>query len=165
MGFAHSEHGAVAAAGNYLTVLSRALTPGARFSWTEAVRALTVAPLTARMLGGTSASAMMERKLAQSGAAFFFRSWLLGYRVRSYSSALAQVALWNMGVMVSALGVVPPDYSTTTCVLRWTGGDWKVSDSRVSQGPTPPSSPAITVAQAAAFAAAAHQFASYTYVP
>jgi hypothetical protein len=33
VGFARSERGAVAAAGNYLTMLSRALTPGGAFSW------------------------------------------------------------------------------------------------------------------------------------
>jgi hypothetical protein len=164
VGFAHSQRGAVAAAGNYLTVLSRALSPAARSSWPQAVRVLTVAPLRARALQGAAASASIARRLARSGSSFYLGSWLLGYRVAAYSPSRARVALWNFGVMSSAFGVVPPDYSTTTCVLRWAGGDWKLSDARVSAGPTPPSA-ATTRVRALEFAAAARRFTPYRDVP
>jgi hypothetical protein len=165
VGFSRSERGAVAAAGNYVTVLSRALTPGAPFSWAQAIRALTVVPLTSRALSGSAAGARIADRFAQSRSSFYLRSWLLGYQIQSYFPTRARVALWNVGVVTSALGVVPPDFSTTTCQLRWIGGDWKVSEVRVSEGPTPPSSPAGSAAQALAFAAAARRFATYTNVP
>lgn len=164
VGFAHSERGAVAAAGNYLTVLSRALSPGASWSWAEAVRVLTTTPLTARALGGAHGSATIARRLARSGAWLYMGSWLLGYRTQAYSPSRAQVALWNFGAVSSSLGVVAPDYSTTTCVLRWVGGDWKVSGARVSAGPTPPSA-ATTEARGLAFASAARRFTPYRDVP
>jgi hypothetical protein len=164
VGFEHSARGAVAATGNYIATLSRALTPGAPFSWTRAVRALTVAPFTARALSGSLASGMMSRRLQRSGSAYFLGSWALGYRLLSYTPARAQVALWTVGVMASAVGSVPPDFSTTTCELDWTAGDWKLSRARVSEGPTPPS-PAAGSAQAVSFAAAARQFVSFREVP
>ena len=68
-------------------------------------------------------------------------------------------------MLASAVGVVPPDFSTTTCELRWVDGDWKVSGARVSEGPTPPSSVASGAAPAAAFAVAARRFSSYSDVP
>jgi hypothetical protein len=165
LGFARSERGAVAAAGNYLTMLSRALTPGAAFSWERAVRALTVAPLTARALSGSAASATMARRLARSGSSFYLGSWLVGYRVLAYSRSRARVALWSVGVLASAVGVVPPEFSTTTCELRWVDGDWKVSGARVSEGPTPPSTAASDASPAVAFALAARRFSSYSDVP
>jgi hypothetical protein len=165
LGFARSERGAVAAAGNYLTVLSRALTPGAAFWWERAVRALTLAPLTARALSGSAASATIARRLQRSGSSFYLGSWLLGYRVLAYSRSRARVALWSVGMLASAAGVVPPAFSTTTCELRWASGDWKVSGARVSDGPTPPSSAASGAAPVAAFAVAARRFSPYSDVP
>jgi len=82
-----------------------------------------------------------------------------------YSPEHARVAIWNVGVMTSSVGVVPPSYSTTTCTLRWIDGDWKISDASVTSGPTPPSSEALPPAQAVAFTAAAGQFRSYRDVP
>jgi hypothetical protein len=165
VGFARSEAGAVAAASNYLIVLSRALAPGAPWSWTRAIRALTIAPLSARALRASATSEAIARRFQRSGASVYLGSWLLGYRAQSYSPARARVEVWNVGVTDSPLGVVGPDYSTTTCTLRWVGGDWKVSDARVSAGPTPPPSPQASATHAAAFAAAARQFTPYTDVP
>ena len=165
VGFARSERGAVAAAGNYLTVLSRALTPGAAFWWERAVRALTIAPLTAHALSGSAASATIARRLQRSGSSFYLGSWLVGYRLLAYARSRARVALWSVGVLSSAVGVLPPEFSTTTCELRWAGGDWKVSGARVSDGPTPPSSLASGAAPAVAFALAARRFSPYRDVP
>lgn len=165
VGFARSERGAVAAAGNYLTVLSRAAAPGASWSWAQAIHALTVAPLSARAVAGSAQSAQVAARLAAAGSSLYLGSWLLGYRVWSYSPDRSRVAVWNVGVMTSTIGVVPPTYSTTTCTLRWIDGDWKISDARVNPGPTPPSSASITQAQATTFTAAAGQFHSYRDVP
>jgi len=164
VGFARSPSGAVAAAGNYLTVLSRTVLPRAPWSWGQAIHALTTAPLSARAVAGSAQSAQIAARLA-SGSSLYLGSWLLGYRVWSYSPDRARVAVWNVGVMTSTVGVVPPTYSTTTCTLRWVDGDWKISHSRVSPGPTPPSSASITQAQATTFTAAADQFRSYRDVP
>jgi len=165
IGFARTEPGAVAAAGNYLTVLSRSLVPEAPWSWAQVIRALTVPPLSARAIGAGAQSARVAARLAAAGASLYVGSWLLGYRASSYSPAGASVAVWSMGVMTSSVGVVAPAYSTTTCTLRWAEGDWKISDAQVSPGPTPPSSPDANAAQVAVFTAAAGQFSSYHDVP
>jgi len=165
IGFAHTEPGAVAAASNYLTVLARSLVPEARWSWAQVIRALTLPPLSARAIGAGAESAQVAARLASAGASLYVGSWLLGYRVWSYSPTQAMVTVWSMGVMTSSIGVVAPAYSTTTCTLRWADGDWKISDAQVSPGPTPPSSPDANGAQVAAFTAAAGQFSSYHDVP
>lgn len=165
VGFMRSPSGTVAAAGNYLTVLSRTVLPRAPWSWGQAIHALTTAPLSARAAAGSAQSAQVAARLAAAGSSLYLGSWLLGYRVWSYSPDRARVAVWNVGVMTSTVGVVPPTYSTTTCTLRWVDGDWKISDTRVSPGPTPPSSASITQAQATTFTAAADQFRSYRNVP
>lgn len=165
IGFAHTEPGAVAAAGNYLTVLSRSLVPEAPWSWAQVIRALTLPPLSARAIGAGAESAQVAARLASAGASLYVGSWLLGYRARSYSPTQAMVTVWSMGVMTSSVGVVAPDYSTTTCTLRWADGDWKISDAHVSPGPTPPSSPDANAATVAAFTAAARQFSPYHDAP
>jgi len=165
VGFSRSPAGAVAAAGNYLTVLSRSLVPEAPWSWAQVIRALTLSPLSARAIGAGAESAQVAARLASAGASLYVGSWLLGYRASSYSPTQATVTVWSMGVMTSSIGVVAPAYSTTTCTLRWFEGDWKISDAQVSPGPTPPTSPDISQAQVAAFTAAAAQFSRYDDVP
>jgi len=165
VGFSRSPAGAVAAAGNYLTVLARSLVPKAPWSWAQAIRALTLPPLSPRAIGAGAQSAQVAARLASAGASLYVGSWLLGYRASSYSPTGASVAVWSMGVMTSSVGVVAPAYSTTTCTLRWAEGDWKISDAQVSPGPTPPSSPDVSAARVAAFTAAAGQFSSYHDVP
>jgi len=165
VGFSRSPAGAVTAAGNYLTVLARAILPAAPWSWAQAIRALTAPPLSGRAIGAAAQSAQVATRLAAAGSSLYVGAWLLGYRVFFYSSERTGVAVWSMGVMTSPVGVVAPAYSTTTCTLRWVDGDWKISDAQVSPGPTPPSSPDVSTAQVAAFSAAARQFSAYHDVP
>ena len=107
VGFERSERGAVAAAGSYLTVLAQTVSPRAPWTWTHAIRALTVAPFRTRALAAGGASETIKDKLAQASTAFV-GSWLLGYRVIVYARARAEVAVWNVGLLASPSSVVAP---------------------------------------------------------
>lgn len=161
-GFADTERGAVAAAGSYLTVLARAISPTAGWSWTQAIRTLTVEPLTARALAAAKTNQATRQRLALAGRSFV-GSWLLGYRVSSYARARARVAVWNMGLLASPADVVAPYYSTATCTLQWIDGDWKIASVETSAGPTPPSTPGP--GQTAAFINSAGRFIPYRDAP
>lgn len=158
-GFAHSRRGAAAAAANYLAALEQALPAGAA-SWSSAVRALTVAPLTAQALDARGASTAIAARIAASAGPAFIRGWRLGYRIDSYTPSRARVAVWTVGLVASVAQVVPAEYSSTECTLRWLSGDWKVARARTTPGPTPPAD-ASDAAAVEAFARAALAFRSY----
>jgi hypothetical protein len=113
-------------------------------------------------LRASGATQTVRQKLAVAGASFV-GSWLLGYRVLSYTRAHARIAVWNVGLMAGEQSVVAPYFSTATCTLIWADRDWKVAASETNAGPTPPSSPGQ--AQSRAFIANAAGFTPYRDVP
>ncbi|MDQ6811058.1 MAG: hypothetical protein M3Z95_04055, partial [Actinomycetota bacterium] len=152
-GFAESEPGAVAAAASYLRRTEAAVLDGSG-ALSVVIRALTVEPLRSQALAAQPASRLFSR--ARAAGPWFARGYRLGYRLDSYSPSAAQVAVWTFGL---AAGVIPTltDWSTTTLQLRFTAGDWKVSQASTAPGPIPP--PANASPQSdAAFARAAQTF-------
>ena len=147
-----SPGGAVAAASNYLQLLDEA-SPTADAS----LRAVTLPPLTAQATQAEAAAVALTRRLSPAA---FVRGWRLGWRVDSYQSTSATVALWAVGVVAGPTEVVAPDWSTTVCTLRWSGRRWRLSAARTVPGPTPPTGGAdpSAVATFARAAFALHPF-------
>jgi hypothetical protein len=67
------------------------------------------------------------------------RSVPVGYRVESYSSTEATIAVWYVGIVGSGATVQPQQSWRTQLVsLVWEADAWKVSSFASSPGPTPP---------------------------
>lgn len=67
------------------------------------------------------------------------RAFALGYRVESYSSEDATVAIWNVGVVGSgATGLPRQSWGTERVSLVWERDAWRVAAFANEQGPTPP---------------------------
>jgi hypothetical protein len=129
-----SPQAAVAVAARYLEVLDEASRSRATSSQ---LRALTLPPLTQQALRVEAVSAALKQRLSDPGAAFV-RGWRLGWRVISFTPRHARIGLWAMGTVQSSQEVLPPNYSTTLCALRLTGGGWRVFAAATKPGPTPP---------------------------
>lgn len=72
-----------------------------------------------------------------------FDGWPLGYRVESFETSHATVAVWHLDVGASsALGLMSAQYTTTTYDLRWIEGSWRIAAVSSVPGPTPPSTSA-----------------------
>jgi hypothetical protein len=102
------------------------------------------------------------RGQAEGGA---FKGWPLAFRLAAFDGSRAVVSLWHVDTAASsALGLASVDYLTTTYVLQWIRGIWRIGRAASTPGPTPPAtgSPA---AQIANFARAVTRFTQYRYVP
>jgi hypothetical protein len=156
---AHTPFGAVMAADTYL----RALSPGQADSLIATLKAITLPPLTAQALQAQSTASALARRASASGPGFM-RGWQLGWRIESYAPTLSRVAIWTMGLAAAPSEVVPPDWSTTLCMLQWSHGSWRVKAASTSPGPTPPpdgsDQPAV-----AAFARHASGFRGFSDAP
>lgn len=129
-----SANGAVSAAADYLQLLDGTAPPAAR---SAGLRAVTVAPLTSQALRAASATVALTDRLSARGPAVI-DGWRLGWRVLSYTPHRAQVAIWTMGIAASPALVLSPDWSTTTCTVKWSEDSWRVATAQTSAGPTPP---------------------------
>lgn len=157
---ARSERGAAAAAASYLQLLE----PTAPSAGVVArLRALTVAPLTGEALHAQEVSGALARRLSLAGPAFV-RGWQVGWRVDSYSTTSARVAVWTMGLVEAASEVLAPYWSTSVCTLAWSHGSWRVSEARTTPGPTPPPD-GIDRAAVASFVRSATVFQAFSDAP
>ena len=76
------------------------------------------------------------------------RSALVGYRLLSFSSSAATVAVWRVGIIGSGATIQPQQaWRTETVSLVWEHGTWRVASFSSAAGPTPP---LPTAAQASA---------------
>jgi len=134
-------------------------------TWASAVRALATpayAPRAER--AAERASVLVHSHLVATHTRYFVRTWPLGYAIQQYSSTTARVRVWQLAVLeLSAPGEVL-GYPTTTVSLKWTNGDWKVTDAPA--GPElPPPGHAATGGQVASWMASADLLTSYSYAP
>jgi hypothetical protein len=129
-----SPQGAASAAALYLQVLDDASSSRAI---SRQLRALSLPPLTAKAVRVEAASAALKAKLSDQGPSFV-QGWRLGWRVFSFNPRVARIAVWAMGMVQGPREVLAPDYSTTLCTLRWTGGRWRVFAAATNPGPVPP---------------------------
>jgi len=62
----------------------------------------------------------------------------VGYRVLSFSSRRAVVQTWGFTLLGNVTSVeATAFFGLSRTVLVWTGGDWKIANTRASFGPTP----------------------------
>jgi hypothetical protein len=174
VGYAHSRQGAVAAAANYARVLSSSLimeTTRRRL----AIDTLAAPDARARLQRTFDQVVVSLRKgfgvtgAADDGTQVLLRTTPVGWRMDSYSRGTARVAIWVTSVAGSlggAQGPVPvrEGWGTTTIVLRWVEGDWKLLDSKTTDGPLPIADVAPPTA-AAELILQADEFKEFTYAP
>ncbi|KJS63387.1 hypothetical protein [Streptomyces rubellomurinus] len=148
-GFPHSDQGAQSAAANYAvaigsadmfrtdsrhTIVATIADPGA------------VATLQSRLDQGFSPETAARYGLDAQGRApknltFVSRTVPVGTKSTGYNDGEAKVEVWCTGLtgLAGQLSVQPvtTNWFTLTLALRWTGGDWKVTDFSSKQGPAP----------------------------
>jgi hypothetical protein len=174
VGYAHTRQGAVAAAANYLRVLSSDLLLD------TAKRRAAIDTLAA-----PEARAGMQKELDQAMASVrkgfgvtgaggeraqvLLRATPVGWRVDAYGDGAATVAIWVTGMAGSlggAEGAVPirEGWGTTTVALRWVEGDWKLVETATKDGPLPISDVSPPTA-APELVSKAREFKEFTYAP
>jgi hypothetical protein len=174
VGWARTQHGAVAAAANYTKVLSSTLILD------QAKRRLAIgtlaAPEAASQLQKTfdQAVASLRSGLGVTSAAgddpqVLMRATPVGWRVEAYDNRAAKVAIWVTSVagslgQTSQPAPIREGWGTTTIQLRWAGGDWKQVDSATADGPVPIADVSPPTA-APELVDQASQFKEFTYAP
>ncbi|MYW67800.1 hypothetical protein GTY65_27555 [Streptomyces sp. SID8379] len=147
--FAHDEQGAQSAAANYAVRLGGdgMFNPGRRH---EIVQGLADPSTLDRLQSGFDADysqsflksvGLDTEGRAPAGTAFVNRTLPAGTKVTDFSSNRATVAVWCNGLFGltgdSSKNPVTTSWFTVTMKLNWSGGDWKVLETRQKTGPTP----------------------------
>lgn len=140
VGYERSKAGAVRAALNYEAALSAAVELAAP-KRRNLVEAMVLRSRAEEILDDFEVGyRLVDQNFGLSSGArdAIVRSGILGYQVKAYDPAEAEVAVWE--VAIAAREGTPPaagGWSTTTLRLRW-AGDWKLAatPARVD-GPTP----------------------------
>jgi hypothetical protein len=143
VGYPRTRAGAVAAATNYSAVLAGPLIlEPVRYRAAESVIASPPAQAHLTAEGEQAISAVDESTRAvtqaQHGVRVFVRYTPMAYRATAYGANRATVSIWGLW-LIGEQRLLPPTetWSTRTVGLVWIGGDWKLSDSSTSPGPTP----------------------------
>ncbi|MFD7226478.1 hypothetical protein ACFV9P_36570 [Streptomyces sp. NPDC059892] len=148
-GFARNEQGAASAAANYAVTLGSDGMFNAA-SRQDIIRA-THDPATAEGLLSDLDRAYSAAFLANiglnedgstpAGLTFVSRSMPVGTKVTEVSSAAATVEVWSTGLVgLAGEGSTKPvtqTWFTITEKLKWIDGDWKITSSSQTEGPTP----------------------------
>jgi hypothetical protein len=152
VGYARTEAGAVAAAGNYAVVLgSKDNVDPAYVERVYPVFAL--APVVDDMLARSRdfASTVADPSRLAADPALVLRAAPMGYRVESYTADEARVAVWSVvtGAGTAELPLATA-WGTERLTLRWEQDDWRIAAIDRESGPTPidgAATPAETVAR------------------
>ncbi|MFE4828486.1 hypothetical protein [Streptomyces sp. NPDC056672] len=148
-GFPQNEQGAASAAANYAVALGSAemFNADARQGIIRAthdpstVEELLVEMETAYSPAFYQNAGLNEDGSAPTGLTFVSRTVPVGTKVTDLSSTTATVEVWSTGLVgLAGEGSTKPvteTWFTITQKLKWIDGDWKVSSSSQSEGPTP----------------------------
>ncbi|MDV9190049.1 hypothetical protein R6L23_17845 [Streptomyces sp. SR27] len=148
-GYPHDDQGAQSAATNYAVALGSAemfTTAGrneiVRATHDPAVTDDLVKRLDASYTAGFLTGIGLEANgTAPSGLTFVSRTIPVGAKVRDYTDTSATVDVWCTGLVgLAGAGSTKPVTSTwftLTQKLTWVGGDWRISSSSQTEGPTP----------------------------
>jgi hypothetical protein len=174
VGYQHSEQGAVAAAANYVKVLSSTLVLD-QASRRKAVDTIAAPEARGRLQRAFDRDiGLLAKGLGVTGGSadagtVLLRAVPVGWRVEKYSGDRATVAIWITSVGGS-LGDPPRGmpvrevWGTTTVQLRWVDGDWKQLDSTITDGPVPIAD-AAPPTEASRLIPQAQEFKEFTYAP
>jgi hypothetical protein len=168
VGYAHSPDGAASATVNYLDALAgpQLLDPS---TYDALLRRMTTEDGFAQLKRQADAGrpqALQNLGVGGSPAPqLIVRSAPLGYRVDAYSPQQATVSIWSVGIVGSST-TRPPDasWSTTTIIVNWQQGDWRMSGYRTAAGPVPPDSASQVPSLPTDLFAASPQFKGFAYV-
>ncbi|MFC8451868.1 hypothetical protein [Kitasatospora sp. NPDC057223] len=148
-GFPHTDQGAQSAATNYAVAIGSAdmFRTDARHAIVATVAdPAVVAALQARLdqgFGGDTAAryGLDAQGKAPKGLTFVSRTVPVGAKPVGYTESDAKVEVWCTGLTGIAgersTQPVTENWFTLTLSLRWTGGDWKLTDFARAQGPAP----------------------------
>lgn len=136
LGYSRDEAGAAAAAANLSAALAHSIAEGPE-------RVLDVAELVStERYGSRVESLYANRQVLDPSATVLFRAVPIAYEVLDFSADLAEVRVWSASILAGddeTPGAA--SFKTTTIVVRWQGGDWKLHDVRDAvRGPTPSAS-------------------------
>ncbi len=148
VGYAHNRAGAESAAANYVTTYgSEAMVkPASRRAIVNAIADPAVKSSLQQDLDRVFTAMLPGLGLDRSGnppkgQTFVYRTIPIGTRTVKYSPQEATVEVWNVGVIGLAgkesTKPVTEWWNTTTVVLHWVDGDWKLADVGQREGPTP----------------------------
>lgn len=170
VGYARTRAGAVAAATNFVAVLSSpAMLDSAQRD--AAVRRMATDEFAPRLLEQTAAA---NRQLAsgplgtglRQGDATVFQGAQLGYRVVAYSDDRAMVSIWSAAIIANTGAVAPQvGWQTNTFTLAWRDGDWRLDGYRGRSGPTPGTPRGTVLTEGPEFVERVRQFRAYRNVP
>jgi hypothetical protein len=144
VGYAHTQAGAVAAATNFLMVVDGPLVTQPD-KYRAAIDTLAAPEKRDRLQGVAEANLTASQTLLTSvaqGHAVVSRTYPLSYRVMRYADDAAQVSIWAEGIeAVDGLLPMREVWATSTVIVQWSAGDWKLSSiggsSAGSSGPAP----------------------------
>ncbi|MFJ3520777.1 hypothetical protein [Streptomyces sp. NPDC090131] len=174
-GFAHDEQGAQSAAANFAVALGsdEMFNAARRGAIVQAVYAPDVAAARRGDLDRVYNDAQFLARIgldaagkAPKGLIFISRVNPVGTKVEKYSPETATVSVWYSALFGLAgegsKNPVTESWYTNTFELRWTDGDWRISDFTQKDGPAPVGQDQ-RAATAEEMAAAVSQFGGLTY--
>lgn len=149
-GFAHSAQGAQSGAANYAVALGGVdmFNANLRHAIVATVYAADVTPASQGQLDKVySDPAFLQRiGLQPSGAApngmtFVSRTNPVGTKLEKYDTGTATVSIWYSSLFglagTGSTNPVTESWFTNTFEMKWTAGDWKITDFQQKDGPTP----------------------------
>ncbi|OLO32443.1 hypothetical protein PZ61_0219305 [Streptomyces sp. MNU77] len=148
-GFAHDEQGAQSAAANYSVALGSAemFNAESRRGIIQATHDPAVTPGLQDSLDSAYSPAFYKNVglnddgSTPTGLSFVSRTVPVGTKVVKMTTDVATVEVWCTGLVgLAGEGSTKPvteTWFTITQELKWVGGDWKISSSSQTEGPTP----------------------------
>ncbi|MFE7371380.1 MULTISPECIES: hypothetical protein [Streptomyces] len=148
-GFAHDEQGAQSAAANYAVALGSAemFNAESRRGIIQATHDPAVTPGLQDSLDSAYSPAFYKNVglnddgSTPTGLSFVSRTVPVGTKVVKMTTDVATVEVWCTGLVgLAGEGSTKPvteTWFTITQELKWVGGDWKISSSSQTEGPTP----------------------------
>ncbi|MFJ2100686.1 hypothetical protein ACIOHR_26245 [Streptomyces anulatus] len=148
-GFAHDEQGAQSAAANYAVALGSAemFNAESRRGIIQATHDPAVTPGLQDSLDSAYSPAFYKNVglnddgSTPTGLSFVSRTVPVGTKIVKMKTDVATVEVWCTGLVgLAGEGSTKPvteTWFTITQELKWVGGDWKISSSSQTEGPTP----------------------------
>jgi hypothetical protein len=170
VGYLETEAGAVDAATNYLVTLDSPLV--LHPDQVRTAEAVMAAPEYRDQLiaaGDANLRALNSSFGVATNAGFgvqvVIRYVPVAFHLDSYDGLHAAVSVWAVWVLAES-GILPAQqhWLTSTMLLEWTAGDWKVTGASSRPGPVPSPVPAENVASASPLPDVLTQYTEYRHV-
>lgn len=137
-GFARTSDGAVSAAAAFVCT-GQAILNMDPLSAEDAIRQMAATSTADQQVAEMLTKLRTARSALSAGTgATVYRQAAVAWRVESFDSGRARIAIWSVGVLARD-GVAPPQagWATSTFDLVWERNDWKVEHEVIVPGPAP----------------------------